>query len=267
MKTSHLKLYDPLIHQLKLLEEHDVPALLDELSAPKKPIILGFLNQHGYNIIQHDKTARRDFMRVNYLLRDGIGVKLACSLNGLAPGANLNGTDFIPTLVEHVLHSEQSERYQLFAMGTSEPWVDQGASALFGDRDFHAIDGFQPTERYLEFVREHLQPGKIPLIVMGMGMPRQEQVAVHLQRQLGRPALMICGGAILDFAAQRFNRAPLVIRKVGMEWLYRLLMEPRRLFARYIIGIPQFFYYIMRNGMDSNSGTVSEQQSAYDRKS
>lgn len=267
MKTNHLKLYDPLIHQLKLLEEHDVPALLDELSAPKKPTIIGFLNQHGYNIIQHDQTARRNFMRVNYLLRDGIGVKLACSLNGLAPGANLNGTDFIPAVIKRLVHGEQRERYQLFAMGTSEPWIHEGASALFGDHEFHAIDGFQPIERYLEFVQEHLQPGKIPLIVMGMGMPRQEQVAVHLQRQLGRPALMICGGAIFDFAAQRFNRAPVVVRKVGMEWLYRLLMEPRRLFARYIIGIPQFFYYIVRNGMDSSTGTVNEQQSAYNRKS
>lgn len=265
MKNSHLKLYDPLIHKLKLLEERDVTALLDELSTPKKPTILGFLNQHGYNLIQHDKVARHHFLRLNYLLRDGIGIKLACSLNGLSPGANLNGTDFIPTIIQHMLQDERSERYQLFAMGTSEPWVEQGASALFGEREFHSIDGFQPTERYLAFVQEHLQPGKIPLIVMGMGMPRQEEVAVYLQRQLGRPALMICGGAILDFAAQRFNRAPVLVRKVGMEWLYRLLMEPRRLFSRYIIGIPQFFYYIMRNGMDS-SVTVSD-QSAYDRKS
>lgn len=265
MKTSQLKLHDPLIHKLKLLEEDDVTPLLDELSAPKKPTILGFLNQHGYNIVQNDTTARRHFLKVNYLLRDGIGVKLACSLNGLSPGANLNGTDFIPSLIQHLLESEHSDNYQLFAMGTSEPWVNQGASALFGDRDFHAIDGFQPTERYFEFVQQHLQPGRIPLIVMGMGMPRQEEVAVNLQRQLGRPALMICGGAILDFAAQRFNRAPPAVRKVGMEWLYRLLMEPRRLFSRYIIGIPQFFYYIMRNGMGS-SVRVSE-QSAYDRKS
>ncbi|MCW2293480.1 MULTISPECIES: WecB/TagA/CpsF family glycosyltransferase [Pseudomonas] len=265
MKTSQLKLHDPLIHKLKLLEEDDVTPLLDELSTPKKPTILGFLNQHGYNIVQNDTEARRHFLKVNYLLRDGIGVKLACSLNGLAPGANLNGTDFIPSLIRHLLESEHSDSYQLFAMGTSEPWVNLGASALFGDRTFHAIDGFQPTERYLEFVREHLQPEKIPLIVMGMGMPRQEEVAVSLQRDLGRPALMICGGAILDFAAQRFSRAPAVVRKFGMEWAYRLLMEPRRLFSRYIIGIPRFFYYIMRNGIDRKVAVT--EQGAYDRKS
>ena len=46
--------------------------------------------------------------------------------------------------------------------------------------------------------------------------------------------LMICGGAILDFAAQRFNRAPAAIRKIGMEWAYRLLQEPRRLWWRYL---------------------------------
>jgi len=264
VKTSQL-LYDPVIHKLKLLEEDDVKPLLEELTSPEKPTIVGFLNQHGYNLIQQDKRARRHFLQVNYLLRDGIGIKLACSLNGLEPGANLNGTDFIPALIDHALQSEQSERYQLFAMGTCEPWTEEGANALFGERDFHAIDGFQPTERYLEFVEEHLEPGKVPLIVMGMGMPRQEEVAVKLQRQLKRPALMVCGGAILDFAAQRFNRAPAAFRKIGMEWAYRLLMEPRRLFARYVIGIPQFFYYIVRNGRDSN--VVVSEQSAYDRKS
>lgn len=264
MKTSKL-LYDPVIHKLKLLEEHDVTPLLEELSTPKKPTIVGFLNQHGYNLIQQDKRARRHFLQINHLLRDGIGIKLACQLNGLAPGANLNGTDFIPALIEHALQDERSDQYQLFAMGTCEPWTEEGANALFNGREYHAIDGFQPVERYLEFVQEHLQPGKIPLIVMGMGMPRQEEVAVLLQRQLNRPALMICGGAILDFAAQRFNRAPELVRKVGMEWAYRLLMEPRRLFARYVIGIPQFFYYIVRNGRDSKVA-VSE-QGAYDRKS
>ena len=265
VKSMFSKLHDPLIKKLKLVEEGQQHTLLEELRDIKTPTTLGFLNQHGYNIVQHDKTARRNFSRINYLLRDGIGVKLACKLNGLEPGANLNGTDFIPQLVEYLLASEQGGRFQPFVLGTCEPWTTRGASALFAEHAFHALDGFQQNDDYLHFIQRHLQPGKTPLIIMGMGMPRQEEVAAHLQRQLEGPALMVCGGAIIDFAAQRFNRAPVAVRKVGMEWLYRLLMEPRRLFKRYIIGIPQFFYFVLRNGTDRRV-RISE-QSVYERKS
>jgi len=47
---------------------------------------------------------------------------------------------------------------------------------------------------------------------------------------------IVNGGAIIDFLAERVNRAPLVWRKLGMEWLYRLIQEPKRLFNRYVIG-------------------------------
>ncbi|TBU88179.1 glycosyltransferase [Pseudomonas dryadis] len=228
-------------------------------------MILGFLNQHGYNIAHNNPAVRRNFMQMNYLLRDGIGVKLACSLNGLQPKANLNGSDFIPRLIDHLLSDSNSDNYQLFAMGTQEPWLSEGARTLFGGKPFHAIDGFQPTQDYIDFIRQHRRLGKTPIIVMAMGMPRQEEIAALLQRELQCPALMICGGAILDFSAQRFSRAPEAVRKLGMEWLFRLAMEPRRLFKRYIVGIPQFFYYVARNGLNSTV-RVSEQR-AYDRKS
>ncbi|TBU72292.1 glycosyltransferase [Pseudomonas daroniae] len=239
-------------------------ALLAELREVQSPTTLGFLNQHGYNIAHNDPTVRRNFMRMNYLLRDGIGVKMACKFNGRDPQANLNGTDFIPELIEHL--SYDTGRFQFFALGTQEPWLSEGAERLFKGQPFTAADGFREVSFYPDFVAEHLEPGKIPVIVLAMGMPKQEDVAARLQRMLVGPALMICGGAIIDFSAQRFSRAPLPLRKIGLEWAYRLLIEPRRLFKRYIIGIPQFFYFVLRNGRASDAVRVGE-QGAYNRKS
>lgn len=263
MKFTFPKLYDPLITKLKLVDEGKQELLLTELREVKTPTTLGFLNQHGYNIAHADKDVRRNFLRLNYLLRDGIGVKVACQLNGREPRANLNGTDFIPDLIEHL--DGDTGRFQFFALGTQEPWLSEGAARLFKGRPFTAVDGFRDADSYPEFVAEHLQPGKTPIIVLAMGMPKQEEVAIKLQRALKGPALMICGGAILDFSAERFSRAPLPVRKIGMEWAYRLVKEPRRLFKRYVIGIPQFFYYVVRNGLGSTV-RVSE-QGAYNRKS
>src|SRR5690606_40821841 len=96
------------------------------------------------------------------------------------------------------------------------------------------------------FVTSRHVEGRFPIIVLAMGMPKQEQVAVQLRDALNTPALLICGGAILDFAAERFPRAPLWMRRFGLEWLFRLLLEPRRLFKRYALGIPLSFYYLSR---------------------
>lgn len=246
MKNPRARRMDPLIGKLKLLNEVDIAPFIGELRQRKSPTILGFLNQHGYNIAQRHASIRDSFMHVDYLLRDGIGIKMACWFNRREPKANLNGSDFIPKLIEELVGSSEGS-YELFAMGTCEPWLSDGARNLFGDRQFHAIDGFKSREEYLAFYRAHHVPGRYPIIVLAMGMPKQEQVALHLQDAMDTPALLICGGAILDFAAERFPRAPLFFRRFGLEWAFRMLIEPRRLFKRYAVGIPLFFYYLSRS--------------------
>lgn len=246
MRKPRSKRMDPLIGKLKLLDEADIGPFIAELQTRKAPTILGFLNQHGYNIAQRHPSIRDSFLQLNYLLRDGIGIKLACWFNGREPKANLNGSDFIPRLIDELMDGAQ-DKYQLFAMGTREPWLSDGARNLFGDRAFHAIDGFKHREDYLAFLRQHQVPGRYPIIVLAMGMPKQEQVALYLQSEMETPALLICGGAILDFTAERFPRAPLLFRRFGLEWAFRMLIEPRRLFKRYAVGIPLFFYYLSRN--------------------
>ena len=250
MKNPLAKRMDPLIGKLKLLEESDTGPFISELKKREAPTILGFLNQHGYNIAQRQPAVLDSFMQVNYLLRDGIGIKMACSFNGRDPKANLNGSDLIPELIED-LGGESHDRYELFAMGTREPWLSEGARNLFGDRRFYAIDGFKAPEEYLAFYQKHPVPGRSPIIVLAMGMPKQERVALHLQKAMDTRALLICGGAILDFSAQRFPRAPMVFRRLGLEWAFRMLIEPRRLFKRYAIGIPVFFFYLSRNALSS----------------
>jgi len=246
MKNPLARRRDPLIRKLKLLDEADAGALMTELRQRESPTIVGFLNQHGYNIAQRHPLIYDSFFKVNYLLRDGVGIKMACWINGRDPKANLNGSDFIPDLITN-LTSELDGGYELFAMGTREPWLTDGSRKLFGGRPFYAIDGFHEAEEYVRFFQDKHVAGRFPIIVLAMGMPKQEQVAVQLQNAIQSRALLICGGAILDFSAQRFPRAPLLMRRFGLEWLFRLLIEPRRLFKRYALGIPLFFYYLSRN--------------------
>ena len=78
------------------------------------------------------------------------------------------------------------------------------------------------------------------LVVLAMGMPRQERLARALRAAAQGPCLIICGGAIADFLGGRYARAPRWLQRLGLEWCWRLAREPRRLFGRYVLGNPLF---------------------------
>jgi len=127
--------------------------------------------------------------------------------------------------------------------GTQEPYLSQAAQsseALYGVQVVSVHDGFAGIDTYIDLARQ-LQP---ELIVLGMGMPKQETVAARLA-DIGRPCLIVCGGAILDFMGGKVTRAPNWLRRLGGEWVYRLLREPKRLFVRYVVGNPLFLLRAM----------------------
>jgi len=204
--------------------------------------VIGFLNQHGFNLAVEDRAVLDDFAVMDFLLRDGVGIKIACQYKNLEPGANLNGTDFIPTLMEKAGDSDQTIDY--FVLGTESPWLEQGSKKLLGGRKCHLLHGFHEEGEYLDFVRSRARDGALSIVLLAMGMPKQERVASVLRDNMKAPALVICGGAIIDFQAGRFKRAPQIMRKLNLEWLFRLSREPQRLFSRYILGIPKFLFYL-----------------------
>ena len=74
------------------------------------------------------------------------------------------------------------------------------------------------------------------IVVLGMGVPRQELWAHRNREHLPNVRLLISGGAILDFVSGAIPRAPLWMRRLRLEWLFRLCLEPRRMWRRYIVG-------------------------------
>lgn len=209
---------------------------LDERSQDRA-FIISFVNQHAINLATHDARFRACLMESDLLLRDGAGVELACRAFGIDPGQNLNGTDFIPLVLEHV------KGQKVLLCGTTEPWLSAAAQALEsqGHRVVGTLNGFQPFQAYVQKIRAR----RPDVIILGMGMPRQETLAQSIARNISFPALIINGGAILDFLGQRVTRAPLWMRRLRLEWLYQLSLEPVRLSRRYLIGIPVFIYKVV----------------------
>ncbi|RCL27353.1 glycosyltransferase [Pseudomonas sp. AFG_SD02_1510_Pfu_092] len=227
------KRWHTLIDKLeRVADDAAAQRLLERLSAPQGATVLGFVNAHAMNLVVRDGAYCQALSAADVLLRDGSGMAMLYRRLGLPPGLNMNGTDFIPRLMA----AYRGRRVAFW--GTRQPYLDQAvqrSAALYGLLPVSVHDGFASVETYLQLARQQ-QP---ELIVLGMGMPRQEAVAARLAAT-GGPCLIVCGGAILDFLGGKVSRAPQWLRRLGGEWVYRLLREPKRLFMRYVLGNPLF---------------------------
>lgn len=200
------------------------------------PHILSFVNAHGFNLAWNNAETAALFEGADTLLRDGSGMTILLRALGRQPGLNMNGTDFIPRLLSRYCSSKVA------VFGTREPYLSRAAFVVekMGGSVILSADGFQSDERYLALLAN--QPAD--LVLLAMGMPRQERLSNFLRAKLSRPCLIVNGGAILDFFAGRFARAPKLLRATGTEWFFRLALEPRRLWRRYITGNILFLFRV-----------------------
>lgn len=212
--------------------------LLKSLETVDQPTVLSFVNAHAVNLCSRDGAVLRAFRASDLLLRDGVGLSAGMRVLGLDPGLNMNGTDFIPLLLWTL------PRRRLAIYGTGAPWLERARARLEQTTPHQVVDvlnGFHPTGRYVESACRH----RPDVIVLAMGMPRQEEVAAELKRTLAHPVLIVNGGGVIDFMARRFRRAPVLIRRIGLEWAFRMAQEPRRLHRRYLHGCLLFARNVM----------------------
>ena len=130
-------------------------------------------------------------------------------------------------------------------LGTEEPYLSKARDRIVETYDVEiplCANGFYDKAEYPNMIAMK----DIDMVILAMGMPKQEEVALSLKHAISKPCLIVCGGAVLDFIAGRFERAPLVLQKMRLEWFYRLCKEPARLFNRYVIGIPAFLFRLAR---------------------
>ncbi|WP_278381521.1 WecB/TagA/CpsF family glycosyltransferase [Pseudoalteromonas distincta] len=193
-----------------------------------KKNVLSFVNAHAFNLANKNNDFFISLNSFKYVLRDGIGVKILLKCLGKEPGENLNGTDFIPSLLE-----SYGKNKTIAIWGTKVEVIEKAIPEieLLGCKVVHYKDGFLNVNDYIKFSK-HVNAD---IYLLAMGMPKQEVLAKALYEEIDS-GLIICGGAIVDFMSGTIRRAPKIFRVTGLEWLYRLFKEPKRLFRRYVFG-------------------------------
>jgi exopolysaccharide biosynthesis WecB/TagA/CpsF family protein len=106
--------------------------------------------------------------------------------------------------------------------------------------------GFIASESAVKECVDAVVRARAPLVFLAVGMPRQLILAHRIAKTEGATGIGLCIGASIDFLTGKQRRAPLWMQRAGVEWLYRLLSEPRRLASRYLIECPRIFYLLLR---------------------
>jgi len=205
-----------------------------------------FLNAHNANIAQRDRNFAKALGEFT-VLPDGIGVDIASKIiYGEKFKANLNGTDFIPALLRSSPHALK------IALYGAKPGIAKKAAATFAnidDRHIYRIagHGFIGQVKQVAML-EKLSKWKPDLVLVAKGVPSQE---FWIQNNLTAEhcTLTFGVGALFDFSAGHVSRAPNWMRTARLEWLFRLVQEPGRMWRRYILGNPLFLLHVLKQKM------------------
>ncbi len=229
-------------------------ALLEERLVSRSGFThIAFMNANNANVMVGDPEYR-DVLGRCLVLPDGIGVDIAAHfLHGGRFTANLNGTDFVPAALTFI-----AKPLRIGLLGATSEVLQAAAVNFRKHTPWHEF--IEISDGYFDradpaLILKRIEAARIDMLLVAMGTPLQEKwVDRHLTADHARVVISV--GALLDFVSGRVARAPGWIRKLRSEWLFRLWLEPSRLWRRYVLGIPVFLWHVTRHRLRQHAMPV-----------
>ncbi len=227
--------------KIAVLTNESASKLIEKRIKDNSPTRLAFANASLANMAFEDKQFSK-VLQSFLLLNDGTGINIGSKfLCHKEFPANLNGTDFTPYFLDHC-----AVDLRIFLLGAS-PKVSSRAAEYFAKRwPKHQIVGSQHgffSKNDEEEILGNIRRSQANLVLVAMGNGLQEYWVNKLVPDVVLSAWGI--GALFDFLASEINRAPEWMRRMGIEWIYRLIHEPKRLWKRYLIGNAKFMFRLL----------------------
>jgi len=186
------------------------------------------------------------YSRASLSLADGMPIVWASRLLGQPLPERVAGSDLILPLLERA----GQKGWRVYFLGAG-PGVAEKAAAIAKERWGTNVVGTDAPmvnladTAQLDRIAEQLQQARPDLVLMAFGAPKQELLIDRIAERV-KPAVLLGIGAGLDFIAGTISRAPELMRRAGLEWLYRLSQEPGRLWRRYLVNDPKFLVILLR---------------------
>ena len=216
---------------------------------------------HCINVAQRDH-AFREVLRSDECVpyADGMAVVWASRLRGTGVPERCTTTDLFPLIMQEAASRGTDVFYLGAGPGVARRCAERMRARFPGLRIAGVRDGFFDQEAS-HVVIEEINRSGASIVLVGMGMPFQEKWVAEHRRSIDAPAVLTCG-ASFDFHSGRVRRAPAWMRRSGLEWLFRLLIEPRRLWRRYLIGNLVFIANVIRGAREPRAAAGSASDAA-----
>ncbi len=206
--------------------------------------VVSFVNAHCANIAWNDPVYLEALRAGDLTFADGSGMRLAGRLLDRPVQDNVNGTDMFPALVS----ATAGTGLRLFLLGARPgiadavaDWIRETSPSTVvagAEHGYHGADG-------QDALLERIRLARPDILFVAMGVPEQEEWLVEHLEATGATVGIGVGG-LFDMVSGRIPRAPTWMRRVGIEWIWRLAKEPGRMWQRYLVGNVVFVVHAMR---------------------
>lgn len=206
--------------------------------------------------LRRDAEFHRIFHQAEFRLCDSRILQFAAAFLGTPVKEKISGSDFFG---EFCAHHAKNPEIRVFLLGAG-PGVADTARARINQRlgreviiGSHSPSfGFERNEAESLQLVERVNQSGATVLAVGVGAPKQEKWIMRYKSQMPGVRIFLAIGATIDFEAGNVQRAPGWISQLGVEWMYRLYKEPKRLWRRYIVDDPPFLWFLLlqRLGLD-----------------
>lgn len=203
------------------------------------------------DIMKHQKD--KDFhivaSKADFVVCDSKIVLLASRFLGTPLKEAIPGSSFFPRYCDY----HKDDETKIFLLGAKEG-VGEIAKERINKRTGRNIVvdtysppfGFEKDEKECQHIVELLKTSEANVVLVGLGNPKQTKWIYKYKDQLPNIDVFMALGATIDFEAGNIKRAPKIIQNMALEWLYRLLKEPKRMYRRYLIEDMPFFWLLFK---------------------
>jgi N-acetylglucosaminyldiphosphoundecaprenol N-acetyl-beta-D-mannosaminyltransferase len=222
----------------------------------REPHYVTFTGVHGVMECQTDPELARIHREAGMVAPDGMPMVWSSRLAGVKETTRVYGPDFMLAMAERAAR----KGYTSFFYGGNEGVADKLAATLAERFPGFTTVGtccppFRPlTDDELDEVAATIRAARPDMVWVGLSTPKQERWMARVVDRLDVPALLGVGAAF-DIHSDNLSQAPRWMQRNGLEWLYRLAVEPRRLWRRYLVNNPRFVAKVVRRRPTLVAGT------------
>lgn len=221
---------------------------IDELVINKKPSYVVTPNVDHIVKLEKDMEFREVYDSADLILTDGMPLLWISHLKKNPIKEKVSGSDLFPKVCELAA----KKNYSIFLLGAAEGVAARAANNLKNKYEglriagtYSPSYGFEKNENEIEYIINLINECKPDILAVGLGAPKQEKFIFKYKDILNVPVSLAIGASI-DFEADNIERAPKWMQKSGLEWFYRLIKEPRRMFKRYLIDDIKIFKLVLK---------------------